>query len=464
MKFRYKVLLINIIFISLTLSVSGFIMLFRQNRMMMDAEVKNAVTENNLAQTVMEYSMLDVINTAAEDIIDEIPGIADRVSVGLLTDKSDLYISFNSELIYSTEEGDNVTVPIPDTDVMGKRYIIDERNGKFYVYVSATSKPDQRTLSIITRRDITDTVKLMKNMQDRFRIFLIVMLLLSGLIVYFITKLLTRPLEKLNTVTDRFAEGEFGTRSDVASRDEVGLLSEKFNHMADSVEEHIDELGDMIHRRDQFVADFTHEIKTPMTTIIGYADIIRSVDLPREEQVKAASYIYSEGRRLEQMASHLFDLIYLKDGSIPKLPVNSVALGEAVIQTVKPAIDKAELKLEYEFDDFTITGDSALLTTAFVNLLDNARKASSKGSVISFTGKKDGESYRFVVEDHGIGISEEDIGKICDEFYMVDKSRSRKEGGAGLGMSLVSAIMREHGFKLEIESELGKGTRMIIII
>ena len=185
MKFRYKVLLINIIFISLTLSVSGFIMLFRQNRMMMDAEVKNAVTENNLAQTVMEYSMLDVINTAAEDIIDEIPGIADRVSVGLLTDKS-------------------------DTDVMGKRYIIDERNGKSYVYVSATSKPDQRTLSIITRRDITDTVKLMKNMQDRFRIFLIVMLLLSGLIVYFITKLLTRPLEKLNTVTDRFAEGEFG--------------------------------------------------------------------------------------------------------------------------------------------------------------------------------------------------------------------------------------------------------------
>ena len=164
MKFRYKVLLINIIFISLTLSVSGFIMLFRQNRMMMDAEVKNAVTENNLAQTVMEYSMLDVINTAAEDIIDEIPGIADRVSVGLLTDKSDLYISFNSELIYSTEEGDNVTVPIPDTDVMGKRYIIDERNGKCYVYVSATSKPDQRTLSIITRRDITDTVKLMKNM------------------------------------------------------------------------------------------------------------------------------------------------------------------------------------------------------------------------------------------------------------------------------------------------------------
>ena len=111
MKFRYKVLLINIIFISLTLSVSGFIMLFRQNRMMMDAEVKNAVTENNLAQTVMEYSMLDVINTAAEDIIDEIPGIADRVSVGLLTDKSDLYITFNSELIYSTEEGDNVTVP-----------------------------------------------------------------------------------------------------------------------------------------------------------------------------------------------------------------------------------------------------------------------------------------------------------------------------------------------------------------
>jgi signal transduction histidine kinase len=382
----------------------------------------------------------------------------------MLSGTSDLYIYYDSELLYSTEDVKEIQVPEYDTDNLGKQYIIEEKDGNTYIYVFTSSRPDTRVIEIITRRNVTDTVKILDNTARNFSLFLTAILLLSGLIIYFITKVLTRPLENLNTVTDKFAEGKFDTRSEVTSRDEVGLLSEKFNHMADSVEEHIDELEDMIHRRDQFVADFTHEIKTPMTTIIGYADIIRSVDLPREDEINAASYIYSEGRRLEQMSAHLFDLIYLKDGTVPKQPVNSVALGEAVIKTVKPSIEKAGLKLEYSFDDTTIMGDSALLATAFINLLDNARKASSKGSEVSFTGKKDGDKYRFVVEDHGIGISEEDLGKICDEFYMVDKSRSRKEGGAGLGMSLVNAIMREHGFEFSIESELGKGTRMIVII
>ena len=388
MKFRYKVLLINIIFISLSLSAAGFIMLLRQNRMMMDAEVKNAVTENNLAQSVMEYSMLDIINSFDKNLQDELPGIAERVSVGMLSGTSDLYIYYDSELLYSTEDVKEIQVPEYDTDNLGKQYIIEEKDGNTYIYVFTSSRPDTRVIEIITRRNVTDTVKILDNTARNFSLFLTAILLLSGLIIYFITKLLTRPLENLNTVTDKFAEGKFDTRSEVTSRDEVGLLSEKFNHMADSVEEHIDELEDMIHRRDQFVADFTHEIKTPMTTIIGYADIIRSVDLPREDEINAASYIYSEGRRLEQMSAHLFDLIYLKDGTVPKQPVNSVALGEAVIKTVKPSIEKAGLKLEYSFDDTTIMGDSALLATAFINLLDNARKASSKGSEVSFTGKK----------------------------------------------------------------------------
>ena len=133
-------------------------------------------------------------------------------------------------------------------------------------------------------------------------------------------------------------------------------------------------------------------------------------------------------------------------------------MGMAVIDTVLPGIQKCNIELKYNFENATILGDSSLLKTAFINLLDNARKASSEGSVIEFTGKVNGEMYEYVVKDHGIGIAKEDIDKICDEFYMVDKSRSRSEGGAGLGMSLVAAILKEHDSALSIESELGKGT------
>ena len=120
-----------------------------------------------------------------------------------------------------------------------------------------------------------------------------------------------------------------------------------------------------------------------------------------------------------------------------------------------------------------------VLKTAFINLLDNARKAttaseaegkSEDAKTIHFTGRiihaegkgSEGRKYEYIVEDHGIGIAQKDIDRICDEFYMVDKSRSRSEGGAGLGMSLVAAILKEHNASLEIESELGVGTRMIV--
>ena len=317
---------------------------------------------------------------------------------------------------------------------------------------------------IVTRRDITGARDILNKNLNEMRIFMISMIALSGLLIYIISFLLTKPLEKLNRVTDDFADGDFSIRSDIKTSDEVGLLSDKFNHMADSVEDHIDELNDMLRRRDQFVADFTHEIKTPMTTIIGYADTIRSVELPREDEVMAADYIFSEGKRLEQMSSHLFDLIYLKDGHVEKSKVNTLGLGEAVKETVMPAMLKKKIRLESHFDSASIIADSALLRTAFINLLDNARKASAEGSSISFFGEMNENSagYRFVVEDHGIGIAPEDVNRICDEFYMVDKSRSRKEGGAGLGMSLVSAILKEHGATLKIESKLGVGTKMIV--
>ena len=457
MKFRYKVLLVNIVILSLTLSVSGFFIMSRQNRLIMDNQVKNAVVENNLVESAIEYSLLDVINDPSGDVQAQLPGISERIAAGMLSNTSSLFVTYNSNIIYSSEGRDEA----PSKDILSsstgtrKNYIITKENDKTYIYVISTVYINNATINIITKRDNTDTEQLLNKNIYLFRSLIVIILLASGLIVYFLSKLLTRPLEKLNALTDEFAEGNFASRSTVHSKDEVGLLAAKFNHMADSVEE----LGDMIHRRDQFVADFTHEIKTPMTTIIGYADTIRSVDLPREDEVKAANYIFSEGKRLEQMSSHLFDLIYLKEGKLTKQPVNTQALGETVVETVLPAIEKAGITLEADFESASILCDSALLKTAFINLLDNARKAtkasdSEEGTVdakkIHFTGKiiqaegEDSENrkYEFIVEDHGIGIAQKDIERICDEFYMVDKSRSRSEGGAGLGMSLVAAILK----------------------
>lgn len=529
MKYRYKVLIINMIVISIALSLSGFILMSRNNSMMMESQAKNAVVENNLAQSVIEYSLLDVINSGSS-VAKRLPEIGDEVSAGMLTDTSDLFIRYDNDILFSTNASSDINADLfSHHDGIKKNYIISRENKDLYIYVTSFGAINDKTLNIITRRNITETEVLMnKNVHD-YMLFTIIILMLSGILVYIISYLLTRPLEKLNRVTDAFAEGDFSARSDISSDDEVGLLSDKFNDMASSVEDHIDELNDMLHRRDQFVADFTHEIKTPMTAIIGYADTIRSVDLSREEEIHAASYIFSEGKRLEQMSMKLFDLLYIKDHHIEKTPCSTTSIGEDVVTSVTPLLKEADMKLKYHFDNAVVTCEPGLIKTVLINLIDNAKKASEEKAVIEVYGSlidnnihdntntsqdnnsyydsdgnidtysnnsiennkksmtkqntknihyknsrqneqikqntaKNIQYYKFTVKDHGIGIPQEDIDRICDEFYMVDKSRSRGKGGAGLGLSLANIILQEHDSRLEIESEVGEGTTMSFIL
>lgn len=133
-----------------------------------------------------------------------------------------------------------------------------------------------------------------------------------------------------------------------------------------------------------------------------------------------------------------------------------------------PAMECRNITIESHIEPMVIRGNRELLVTAFVNLMDNARKASEEGSVIEFTGQMVGKTqteeteawYELCVTDHGIGMTGEEASRICDEFYMVDKSRARREGGAGIGMSLVALILEHHGAVLSIESRPGEGTRM----
>ena len=155
---------------------------------------------------------------------------------------------------------------------------------------------------MISRSDVSDAYALRDWEIRYFRLILFVCLMIESLLIYVISRYLTRPLEQLNRVAEEITDGSYETRITVKSQDEVGLLAENFNRMAEAVSEKIGELQGMIRKRDQFVADFTHEIKTPMTSIIGYADTMRSMELPREEQLLSLSYIFSEGRRLERMS------------------------------------------------------------------------------------------------------------------------------------------------------------------
>lgn len=320
---------------------------------------------------------------------------------------------------------------------------------------------------MISRSDVSDAYALRDREIRYFRLILFICLMIESLLIYVISRYLTRPLEQLNRVAEEITDGSYETRITVKSQDEVGLLAENFNRMAEAVSEKIGELQGMVRKRDQFVADFTHEIKTPMTSIIGYADTMRSMELPREEQLLALSYIFSEGRRLERMSVKLFDLIYLREHEMEKEAVQVENVSSEVLKVVTPSFAAKGLVLKENIEPAVLYGNKELLVTALVNLLDNARKASKEHGVIEFSGKRIQEEenpfyYELSVKDYGIGMTKEETERICDEFYMADKSRARQEGGAGIGMSLVALILEHHQAELIVESEPKKGTKMRI--
>ena len=475
MKFRYKVIIVNIFVLSLTLTVVGYLLMQRTYNLTLDSTIKSAVTENNLVQSSIEYSLLDVINNNSKSSsIDSyvrfnLSDIGDEIFTGMISDEEALLIRYADSYFYVSDPAIDTETPLLSNDLFvfddsnRKNYSISREDGHIYLYVTSLSGIEENTLNVITRRDITDLQTLLDVSIADYRRITVIILSASSLLLYIISRLMTRPLEQLSITTDDFANGHYSARSNIKTSDEVGNLSERFNSMADSVESHVEELNDMIHRREQFVADFTHEIKTPMTSIIGYADTMRSLDLSREEQQTALNYIFSEGKRLESMSMKLFDLLYLKDHPIDTRDIPTISLGDSIVTSMTPSVENSEEKIVSEFEPGIINGDPDLLKSVFINLIDNARKASKPGDTIEFTGRViDSEKYAFSVKDHGIGISEDDKKKIFDEFFMVDKSRTRAAGGAGLGMSLVSVILERHNAVLDIDSTLGEGTTMTV--
>ena len=229
--------------------------------------------------------------------------------------------------------------------------------------------------------------------------------------------------------------------------------------MAGHLQEKMEEISDQAKRQEHFTAAFAHELKTPLTAIIGYADLIRSVDdLSPEERIKAADYIYAQGKRLQKLSYKLMELFVLKRQNMEFQELPAQYLLRQVGYLVEVSMLRSETELVRRAEKGVIYGEQDLLLSLFANLVDNARKASQKGAHIYLTGQAEPDGYTVIVRDEGKGMEKTEIDKITQAFYMVDKSRSRKEGGAGLGMTLCQEIIHLHKATWLIESEPGKGT------
>lgn len=234
--------------------------------------------------------------------------------------------------------------------------------------------------------------------------------------------------------------------------------------MAKRLEITMKELHEAVERQEMFVGNFAHELKTPLTSIIGYGDMLRSKRLSEEEIITYSHLIVEEGKRLESMSMKLLDLIVLKKQDFKMYRISAEIFFQKIEDTVDLLMKENQIHFFSEIEPGELYIEPDLMKTVCLNLLDNARKAVGKNGKISLKGNVTETGYQFVIEDNGCGMATDELDKIKEAFYMVDQSRSRSAGGAGLGLALCDQIIKMHHGTLRFESAIGKGTQVTVII
>jgi len=257
----------------------------------------------------------------------------------------------------------------------------------------------------------------------------------------------------MGNVTKRFAKGEFSSRVTVVGSDEIATLGVAFNQMADSLEQ----LETM---RNSFISNVSHDLRTPMTTILGFIEGITSGAIPEEKHAYYLGVIAEEIRRLSRLVTELLDLSRLQSGTRKFNFTNFdiCEMARLVLIANEQRIDEKRLEVAFEAEDdnLLVSGDRDAIHQVLYNLCDNAIKFSKEAGVLRISiASLPKHKVAVTVFNEGDGIPEADVPFVFDRFYKSDKSRSRDKTGAGLGLYISKTIVEAHGEGLTLESTEG---------
>ncbi|MBN6188910.1 HAMP domain-containing protein [Aneurinibacillus sp. BA2021] len=291
-----------------------------------------------------------------------------------------------------------------------------------------------------------------------------VFVLFSLYIVRRLVNRLTKPLRDMEQTAGEMALGDFTRRFTVTETDEVGNLGRALNHMASALEQ-VDA------QRREFLANVSHELRTPLSYMKGYSEaIIDGIAVDPEDRDRYLHLIHREAGRMERLVHDLLDLAQLEGASYP-LQAMPLPLGQLIEDTVdkfRPFLMEKGASLQLDIDpDVIVWGDEDRLEQVIHNLCDNAlRHLPDQAGRLHVSLRRDEQAHRCVVTiaDNGCGIAPEEMARVGERFYRVDKARTRKHGGSGLGISIVKQIVHLHEGTFGIESKVGEGTVVTVCL
>lgn len=321
----------------------------------------------------------------------------------------------------------------------------------------------RETYRIYLIRNVTDLYDSMERLRLQFAIICVIAVLLSAALILWVTSRTLRPLKTLETEAAAMARGEYRARIPIPvgsrrGKDEIAAVSESFNRMAEAVERHIDAVTSLAEERRMLIGALTHEMKTPMTAIMGYAELLDRAKLTEAQREEAAAFIHRETGRLERLTQKMMQLVTLTDGETIALREASASeLFDTAKKTLEAVADRHGAALRFVESGERFAVDPDLMVSVLINLVDNACAAGAKHVTLS---AREGV---LSVADDGCGIPKEMVDKVTQPFFRADKARSRQSGHAGLGLALAARVAELHGARLSIESAEGRGTAVSIL-
>lgn len=431
----------------LTFLISNYLVYNKQMEMVVKATDISGLVKPFLVEKRDPSELVGLLNRADKNLGTEIWVIDRRGTV--------IAASFDQK----AHEGDQVD-PADIEEMRKGKVSIRQGNSQLYretvLWVIAPVQDGDRVIGgVILYSPIMGITLIIEKVRNLFIYSAVASIIFSTVVVYFLSRYFTGPLQEMSLAAKLLACGKFSQRVDIRQGDEIGELAEAFNHMAGQIEK----LEKM--RRD-FIADVSHELRSPLTNIQGFIEaMLDGKDRTPEDRQRYLGILHKETLRLTRLVNELLDLSRLEAGQ--PIEIKPVGILEAIHSSadkMKPIIEDkgVNLVLDLPGHDLMVMANHDRLEQVIRNLIDNAVRHSLPGQGVVVRLEETGGNAKVTVTDNGEGIPVDELPYIWERFYKVDKARSREKGGTGLGLAIVRQIIEALGGHVHAASETDKGT------
>lgn len=467
MKLKQKIILLNICTLMIMLILLGIIISNITDNYNLSTRLQYLEGQSEYAATYIEQYVMNKSRSFFD-----VPALMES-NAGYLaeflerTANCRVQIYYGETLLGDSEDIIDQNTPIrpevAQTFLNNSAYFISPGPNRTFYYAAPVEIGNKYKYSVAFIYSLAETDKMKKNTIQMFAITSIIASIIVLLVGTAISNMIIYPIKALNKVTKQFSKGDLTSRAEVFTTDEVGELSLTFNSMADNIHEMITKLNYEKEKQKNFFDNFTHEIRTPLTTILGYTDLLWKTN---DEEVKDRSlfHIDSEGKRMLKMVESLLELSKLKkfDMELNLQETDIKHLIEEVCDSMHYKAKRYNISFRLKLEPVKYTVDPDMFKQLVINIIDNSIKY-SKSELIDITLTKP-DKLKLVIEDFGCGIDSKNLENVFEPYYKVDKSRNSKIAGWGLGLSIVKEIVSKHNGEINLISAPNKGTKIEIIL